>query len=136
MNLPGFIVTPIVNAVADVWKTSIQRDISEAEMKSEVAKAVGDAVSGIPEAQAKILQAEATGHSTIQRIWRPLTALMMAFGIFWYLLVGPQLHAWFGLPIGVPGDIILTWAKDIVIVFGSVYAGGRSLEKIVSMFGR
>jgi hypothetical protein len=69
-------------------------------------------------------------------MWRPLTALMMAFGIFWYLLIGPQLNAWFGLPIGVPGDIILSWAKDIVIVFGSVYAGGRSLEKIVSMIGR
>jgi hypothetical protein len=121
---------PIVNSVTEVWKTKINKEVTEQELRADVTKAVVEAIGSIPDDQASVLIAEAKGESWLQRNWRPLTASSLGLTLFWYALAGPQLNAWFGLPIGNPGDVLLGWVFEALIMFGTVYAGSRGLEKI------
>ena len=121
---------PIANSVTDVIKTKINRDMSDTEMRAEVAKAVAGALETIPDAQASVLIAEAQGHGWLQRSWRPLTGAMLGFVIIFWALIVPIAVDWLGFPPIRIGDKLLEWVMTALISFGTVYAGGRTLEKI------
>ena len=131
MNLIASLIGgPVVNAVTDVIKTKITKEMSEAEVAAEVAKAVVGAIGDIPDAQARVLVAEAQGQGWLQRSWRPLTGAALGFTIvFWAVLV-PVCVDWLGFPPIRVGDALLEWVLTALLGFGSVYAGGRTLEKI------
>ncbi len=141
MNLLATLIGgPVVNAVTDVIKTRITQEMTEAEVAAEVAKAVVGAISAIPDAQARVLVAEAKGQGWLQRSWRPLTGAALGFTVvFWAVLV-PVCVDWLGFPPIRVGDALLEWVLTALVGFGSVYAGGRTLEKIAdrvtARFGR
>ena len=74
------------------------------------------------EQKASIIRAEATGHSWLQRNWRPMMMLWLAFilGMYWFGYTPPNLsqdtinHLFDLLKLGIGG-----------------YVAGRSAEKIV-----
>ena len=124
-------ISPITDKVFGVVEKYLDKQITKEEIRGKVAEAVLQSVDGMSEAQAKVLIAEAQGQSWLQRNWRPLSATSFAFTLVYYALIGPQLYAWVGLPVGNPGDLILEWMFTLTMTFGSVYAGGRTVEKVV-----
>lgn len=128
--LARLLTGPIVDRVADVWTALLEKQVSEQEIRARVAEAVVAAIAGLPDAQARVLVAEAAGESWIQRAWRPLTGAALGFTmVFWAVLV-PVAVDWFGLPPIRVGETLLEWVFTALLGFGSVYAGGRTLEKI------
>ena len=121
---------PVVDRVFDVWKANADRKLSEQELRAKVATAVAEAVSQIPDSQAKVLIAEAQGASWLQRSWRPLTGALLGFTVFFWAVLVPIGVDWIGLPPIRIGDLLLEWVFTALLGFGSVYAGGRTLEKI------
>jgi len=121
---------PVVDAVADLWKAHLQKEVTEQELRAEVASAVVSAIAGVPDAQARVLIAEAAGEGWLQRSWRPLTGAALGFTVFFWAVCVPIGVDWFGLPPIRVGDMLLEWVFTALLGFGSVYAGGRTLEKI------
>ncbi len=141
MNILAHLVGgPIIDAVTDVWKTKMTREMTEAEVAAEVARAVVGAINSVPEAQAKVLTAEAQGRGWLQRSWRPLTGACLGFTVVFWAIVVPVCVDWLGFPPIRIGDLLLEWVFTALLGFGSVYAGGRTLEKIAdrvtARFGR
>ena len=127
--LAGLLVGPLTKSFTDIAKAKIERDMSETELRAEVAKAVTSALENIPDAQARVLIAEAGG-SWLQRSWRPLTGACLGFTVFFWAVLVPISVDWVGLPTIRIGDTLLEWVFTALLGFGSVYAGGRTLEKI------
>jgi len=50
--------------------------------------------------------------------------------VFFWAVCVPIGVDWFGLPPIRVGDMLLEWVFTALLGFGSVYAGGRTLEKI------
>ena len=141
MNLLASLIGgPVVNAVTDVIKTKITKEMTEAEIAAEVAKAVIGAIGAIPDAQARVLVAEAEGQGWLQRSWRPLTGAALGFTVLFWAVLVPICVDWLGLPPIRVGVALLEWVLTALVGFGSVYAGGRTLEKIAdrvtARFGR
>jgi len=128
--LARLLTGPVVDRVADVWKAHLDKQVSEQELRAEVAKAVVAAIAGVPDAQARVLIAEAQGESRLQRTWRPLTGAALGFTVFFWAVLVPVGVDWLGLPPIRVGDQLLEWVFTALLGFGSVYAGGRTLEKI------
>lgn len=126
----------IVKEVSSVAKEYINKEINIEEFESKVAERVADTLGNLGEAQADLLKTEATGHSWLQRNWRPVAASSFSFTLVYYALIAPQLNAWWGLPVGNPGDVLLGWMFTLTGGFGSVYSAGRTLEKIASVWTR
>ena len=53
---------PIVDRVADLWKAHLDKAVSEQELRAEVAKAVTDAIAGVPAAQAPTAMGDRRRH--------------------------------------------------------------------------
>ena len=121
---------PIVDSVTKVWTAKINKEVTEQELRADVAAAVVAALSSIPEHQASVLIAEAKGESWLQRNWRPMTGALLGVTVFFYAVVAPIAVDWFGAPPVRIGDLLFEWVFTALLGFGSVYAGGRTLEKI------
>jgi hypothetical protein len=121
---------PVVDRVAEVWTAQINKAVTEQELRAQVATAVVEAISEVPESQAKVLIAEAQGDVWLQKSWRPLTGALLGFTVFFWAVLVPVAVDWLGLPTIRIGDQLLEWVFTALLGFGSVYAGGRTLEKI------
>jgi hypothetical protein len=86
-------------------------------LKNAIKSKMIDLQSQLLEAQKSIISAEANGHSTLQRNWRPITMLtflvLVVLDSFGWLASPLAPEAWTLLQIGLGG-----------------YVAGRSLEKI------
>lgn len=106
----------------------------KAALTTEINQIVHTEVLALLESQTKIIVAEATGESWLQRNWRPL--LMTVFGtiVANNYILAPYLGALFGLKWGIeltiPPDM---WSLLKLGVSG--YVVGRSLEKIADGTG-
>ncbi len=77
-------------------------------------------------AKEKIITAEATGHSWLQRNWRPITMLIFVFLILYNHVIAPI----FSLKLApIPQDL---W--DVIKIGIGGYIVGRSAEKIMQMY--
>ena len=83
------------------------------------------------QSQSDVIVAEATGHSWLQRNWRPITMLVFVFIIANNYVLVPYAHAIFKfqLPVlNLPPDV---WE---IIKYGLTgYIGARSVEKVTSI---
>jgi len=83
------------------------------------------------QSQANVIVSEATGHSWLQRNWRPITMLVFVFIIANNYVLVPYAHALFKfqLPVlNLPNDV---W--DIIKYGLTGYIGARSVEKVTSI---
>lgn len=104
---------------SDEEKLELQRKIKQVE--NELLTKVIDYESKLLESQTRVITAEATGQSWLQRSWRPITMLTFlvlvvcdSFGLLTFRL---SEDAWTLLQIGLGG-----------------YVAGRSAEKITSKY--
>lgn len=97
-------------------KLTLKREILKLE--NEVTLKAMELEKQLVEANASNIKAEATGHSWLQRNWRPITMLtflvLVVFDSFGWLANPLAKEAWTLLQIGLGG-----------------YVAGRSIEKIV-----
>lgn len=128
--LAKILVGPIVEQVAGVAKTWIGKEVSEDEKIAQITEAVTKGFDTLPREAANVLVAEAKGESWLQRNWRPLTGASLGFTVFFWAVLVPISVDWIGLPPIRIGDLLLEWVFTGLLTFGTVYGGGRTIEKI------
>lgn len=100
-------------------KLQLKKEIMKIE--NELTKKIVEYESQLLESQSSILKAESTGHSWLQRNWRPITMLtflvLVVFDSFGVLKNPLAKEAWLLLQIGLGGYVV-----------------GRSAEKIIPGF--
>ena len=100
-------------------KLQMQREIKKVE--NELLTRIIDYESQLLESKTKIITAEATGKSALQRNWRPITMLtflvLVVFDSFGWLASPLADEAWLLLQIGLGG-----------------YVAGRSVEKVTQQY--
>ncbi len=127
---------PIVNSVMDVVKGFQQRQMTEAEMKAEVEKAVLGTLTEVTRSQADVIMAETRSEDWLTRNWRPVVALT-AFFSYWYVIIGyPHLHAWGLMPKLGFGEAGLENMFYLTVVSVGGYVGGRTVEKVATTIRR
>lgn len=93
------------------------------KIENELTKKIIEYESQLLESQASIVKAESTGHSWLQRNWRPITMLtfliLVVFNSFGVLKNPLADEAWLLLQIGLGGYVV-----------------GRSAEKIIPRFNK
>lgn len=126
------VIGPLADNLTDVWKEKIKAGASREEIRGEIIKTVSETFGSMSDAQMKVLVAEAQGESWLQRMWRPLTGASLGFTVIFYAVIVPVAVDWLGAPPVRIGDMLLEWVFNGLLAFGTVYAGGRSLEKIAT----
>ena len=109
-------VTKLIDGLHTSTEEKLALKNQLAAIESAVAMKVLDYESKLMEANASAVKAEATGHSWMQRNWRPITMLtflvLVVLDMFGVLAFRLPSQAWLLLQIGLGGYVI-----------------GRSLEK-------
>jgi hypothetical protein len=130
--LAKLVAGPLVGKIVDLFNNYQDKKLSQAALKAEVEKAILSTFDSVAKTQSDVILAEINGASPLQRLWRPITALLFVFIVFWFGFIQPLLVGWFGLPPLRVGDPLLMEILDIVKLCLGGYIGGRSLEKIVT----
>ncbi len=124
---------PIVNGVMDLVKGFQERQMTEAEMRAEVEKAVLDTITEVTKSQADVIMAETRSEDWLTRNWRPIVALT-AFASYWYVIVlYPHLFAWGLMPQLGFGEAGLDNLFYLTVISVGGYVGGRTVEKVTGM---
>jgi len=90
---------------------------------AEYAGQVAELEGKIARAQAEAVVSEASGHSWLQRNWRPLLMMLFGFLIGWNYFLAPV--------VGVQSSAMPAGILDILKIGIGGYVGFRSIEKIV-----
>lgn len=125
---------PLVGALLGAFKTWQKTKMTDIELRRHLEETVLGVFSEVADKQADIIRAEMRGENWLQRNWRPMVAVALAFIIFFYGVISPVMVGWFGWPPVRVGDILLLEIIKMVTICLGGYIGGRSLEKIISMF--
>lgn len=128
--LTGALTGPLVSIAEKYLDGKIKRDTLEAEVQKAVAATGPDIVR----AQADVIIAEAKGDSWLQRNWRPITAILFVWIVFWFGWLQPLLVGWWGLPPLRVGDTLLIEIIGLVKLCLGGYIGARTVEKVASTF--
>jgi hypothetical protein len=134
--LAKLVAGPLVGKIVDLVKGYQDKKLSEAALRAEVEKTILSTFDSVAKTQSEVILAEINGGSRLQRLWRPITALLFVFIVFWFGFIQPLLVGWFNLPPLRVGDPLLMEILDIVKLCLGGYIGGRSLEKIVTTMRR
>ena len=130
------VVTTVVSKIADLIDQKVEdKDLAnklKAEIQTDILTKEYSRIEQELEAQKAIIVAEATGHSWLQRNWRPITMLVFVYIIAHNYIIAPL----FGLKeLAIPPDM---WSLLKIGIGG--YVIGRSAEKIapsvVDVFAR
>jgi hypothetical protein len=133
-----FSAIPIVGKIIDTVTHTIDKAVTDKDLKNKLQTEIVLTLSQLDyaeiekeiEAKARIITAEAQGHSWLQRNWRPILMLVFVFIIAWNYAIVPIFSCFFTKlkPAVIPPDM---WQLLKLGVGG--YIVGRSGEKIVSM---
>ncbi len=120
------VVTTIVSKVADLIDQKVEdKDLAnklKAEIQTDILTKEYSRIEQELDAQKAIIVAEATGHSWLQRNWRPITMLVFVYIIAHNYIIAPL----FGLQeLAIPPDM---WSLLKIGLGG--YVIGRSVEKV------
>lgn len=103
----------------------------QTQAKAELLTAMSTADMSAMEAQAKVISAEASGESSVQRNWRPHLMYMFMFIVAYNYIIAPLMTS-FGVPtvtLPIPEHM---WMLLEIGVGG--YIVGRSGEKMVNAY--
>ena len=127
MKLITSILGTVAGPVSDVIDKAITDKDEANRLKAEIQHRLIDRQDAALQAQMKIILAEATGESWLQRNWRPLLMTVIVAIIANNYLLAPYLGAMFGvgLQLELPEHM---WNLMTLGVGG--YIAGRSGEKI------
>jgi len=125
MNILKALAGLIPSIGKSIEKIIPDKDLAE-KLKHEIEKLVLSVESGVIQAKASIIVAEAQGASWIQRSWRPVTMLTFVLIIANNYIIVPYAVA-FGLVVPMLDIPPGMWGLLTVGIGG--YIGGRSYEK-------
>ncbi|MBZ5876014.1 holin family protein [Chromohalobacter israelensis] len=127
MNLIGNILGTVAGPVMDVIDKAVTDKDQANQLKAEIRARLIDQQDARLKAQMKVILAEATGESWLQRNWRPLLMTVIVAIVANNYLLAPYLGAMFGvgLQLELPEQL---WNLMTMGVGG--YIAGRSGEKI------
>lgn len=128
MNLIGNILGTVAGPVFDVIDQAVTDKDQAARLKAELKRRLIDQQDAGLQARMKVVLAEATGESWLQRNWRPLLMIVIVAIVANNYLLAPYLGAMFGvgLQLALPEQL---W--DLMTMGVGGYIAGRSGEKIV-----
>jgi len=120
------VVTTVVSKIADLIDQKVEdKDLAnklKAEIQADILTKEYSRIEKELDAQKSIIIAEATGHSWLQRNWRPITMLVFVYIIAHNYIIAPL----FGLQeLAIPPDM---WSLLKIGLGG--YVIGRSVEKV------
>ncbi len=125
------IFQPLADLIDELHTSEEERAKARGMLLSVQAKALNTVIEYEKEllkAKEKIITAEATGHSWLQRNWRPITMLIFVFLILYNHVIAPI----FSLTLApIPQDL---W--DVIKIGIGGYIVGRSVEKTVQIYRR
>jgi len=124
--LTGPLLRAIMGVVDKYFENEANRDILEAEIKQAILSTYETGMM----AQKDVILAELQSEDMIARVWRSVVGLLFAFIIAWYALFVPILVNWFGVPPLQPGELLLVWIKDILIIAIGGYIGLTGLKSL------
>ena len=102
------------------------------EMKADILEKAIELEKQLIQAQSKIITAEATGKSWLQRNWRPMLMVMFGYIIFHNYILAPILNTWIFIPtLEMPPDL---W--DLLKIGVGGYIVGRSAEKTAAVISQ
>lgn len=130
--LTKLLAGPLVDKIVGIFTAMQDRKLTEAEIRAKVETQVLETIGDVTRTQGDVIIAEMRGESPLQRLWRPITALLFVFIVFWFGFLQPLFVGWFGLPPLRVGDVLLLQIIELVKLCLGGYIGGRTLEKIVS----
>jgi len=140
MSVLGSILTgPLIEIAGKVLDRVIPDKAARAEAKAKLTSEILKNEAAFAQAAAKVIVAEAQGHSWMQRNWRPSLMFTIMGLMIWNGVAAPLIAVGFGvdLPLlqawqAIPAEM---WTLLSIGVGG--YIAGRSGEKIASsMAGR
>lgn len=130
----------VVGKVVDIIGTALERSIPDEQerlkVQTEIMAKILANEAEISTAASKVIIAEATGHSWMQRNWRPLLMLTFIGLLIWNVAFAPLFGAIFGVDLvaaaawsSLPDQF---WALLMIGTGG--YIAGRSGEKMVDTY--
>lgn len=127
MNLIGNILGTVAGPVMEVIDQAVTDKDQANRLKAELHSRLIDRQDAALQAQMKVILAEATGESWLQRNWRPLLMTVIVAIVANNYLLAPYLGAMFGvgLQLELPEQL---W--DLMTLGVGGYIAGRSGEKI------
>ena len=136
--LTRLLAAPLTDAFVSVLKTAGQRKLSEEEARAKAQKAIaaalGEASASLDAARRDALLADLRGEGWLQRNWRPIVALT-AFFTYWHVVaVIPHLVSWGWMAPPRFGERGLDNLFLLTSICVGGYIGGRTVEKIASLF--
>ncbi len=127
MDLIKGLASPLTELVGKFIEDKDKRNELAVEVERIVdaaAARVDEYVRALLESRTKLVLAEATGHSWLQRNWRPL--MMLWFGV----LLGLY---WFGITPPNMTEAVVTELFGLLKIGIGGYVVGRSVEKVAPM---
>jgi len=139
MSVLGSILTgPLIEIAGKVLDRVIPDKAARAEAKAKLTSEILKNEAAFAEAAARVVVAEAQGHSWMQRNWRPSLMFTIMGLMIWNGVAAPLIAVGFGvdLPLlqawqAIPSEM---WTLLSIGVGG--YIAGRSGEKIASSMAR
>ena len=126
---------PLVGTIIDkvlgvVDKAVPDKDLRE-KLKAELQRESWNTVLQESSVRKEIIVSEATGHSWLQRNWRPILMLMFAYMIFHNFVLVPVIQAFYPTfpTVAVPDNV---W--NILALGVGGYILGRSGEKMIALW--
>jgi hypothetical protein len=98
---------------------------------AELAQRILEYETKLVEAQARVITAESSGESWLQRNWRPFTMMTFVFIIAWNHIIYPLL-SW-ASDAKIPQVLVPDGLWTLIQICLSGYVAGRSAEKIADM---
>lgn len=129
MNLIGNILGTVAGPVMEVIDQAVTDKDQANRLKAELRRRLIDQQDASLQARMRVILAEATGESWLQRNWRPLLMTVIVAIVANNYLLAPYLGAMFGvgLQLELPEQL---W--DLMTLGVGGYIAGRSGEKIAS----
>lgn len=127
MNLIGNILGTVAGPMFEVIDQAVTDKDQANTLKAELRRRLIDQQDAALQARMKVILAEATGESWLQRNWRPLLMTVIVAIVANNYLLAPYLGAMFGvgLQLALPSQL---W--DLMTLGVGGYIAGRSGEKI------
>ncbi len=114
----------IAESVADKLFPGPEQEIQRTDLQGKLQLAMLEQAGTIQKAAADVIESEATGHSWLQRNWRPIT--MLTF-------VGLIFARWVGWGADNMSEAEVLEVFSLIKIGLGGYIVGRSAEKIVKM---
>jgi len=124
------LASSVINTISSYVKDKQEQKKLLIQFQHQYAQTIAELQKSLLEDQSKIIIAEATGHSWLQRNWRPITMLVFVFIIANNYVLAPYAHA-FGVNLPVLQMPDKVWEIIQYGLFG--YIGARSVEKGVAL---